>query len=339
MAARRSSRKSKKNQQKLISIIIGLIAVAAIGFFGIETGVIGANQTPDTALVSNISGEHIFSMHVIDVGQGDAILLEQDGKYALVDAGETMKPSARESRDAIFAYLDAHGVKKLEFMLLTHQDYDHIGSAKEVLNRYQTAVVYDNGIEHSSETYEKLIEYMLTQDISYTIVREGDAIVSPWKNVSIEVLSPPQELIMSGQTPDINENSIVLKITATNVSYILTGDAGTKAEKYILKTNADIDSDIIKAGHHGSSDASSSAFISAVTPDIVVISVGSENSYGHPHLEALSRYAKQASNIYRTDIDGDIIVSTNGEEYTVGTRHTHDPAKMLISGNGEKVSA
>ena len=322
--------------RKLVSILVGLFVVFAIGFFGVETGVIGGNS----ALVPLVDDENAFSLHVIDMGQGDALLLSKDGKYALIDAGETMSPSERESREAIFAYLDSLGVKKLEFLLLTHQDYDHIGSALDVLKRYDVGVVYDNGVEHTSKTYENLMTYLVEEDVNYKIVRDGDKVTSPWTGVMIEVVSPPQDLLYSGMKADVNENSIVLKVTYGSVSYLLTGDAEEKAEEYILSTKADIDADILKAGHHGSSSSSTKSFLAKVTPDVITISCGEDNDYGHPHIEPLENFAKftTAEKIFRTDIDGDIVVTTDGTEYSVAVRNSpHDAAKILISGNGVKV--
>ena len=322
--------------RKLVSILVGLFVVFAIGFFGVETGVIGGNS----ALVPLVDDENAFSLHVIDMGQGDALLLSKDGKYALIDAGETMSPSERESREAIFAYLDSLGVKKLEFLLLTHQDYDHIGSALDVLKRYDVGVVYDNGVEHTSKTYENLMAYLVEEDVNYKVVRDGDKVTSPWPEVMIEVVSPPQDLIYSGKKADVNENSIVLKVTYGSVSYLLTGDAEEKAEEYILSTKADIDADILKAGHHGSSSSSTKSFLAKVTPDVITISCGEDNDYGHPHIEAFENFAKftTAEKIFRTDIDGDIVVTTDGTEYSVSVRNSpHDAAKILISGNGVKV--
>ena len=322
--------------RKLVSILVGLFVVFAIGFFGVETGVIGGNS----ALVPLVDDENAFSLHVIDMGQGDALLLSKDGKYALIDAGETMSPSERESREAIFAYLDSLGVKKLEFLLLTHQDYDHIGSAIDVLKRYDVGVVYDNGVEHTSKTYENLMAYLVEEDVNYKVVRDGDKVTSPWPEVMIEVVSPPQDLIYSGKKADVNENSIVLKVTYGSVSYLLTGDAEEKAEEYILSTKADIDADILKAGHHGSSSSSTQSFLAKVTPDVITISCGEDNDYGHPHIEALENCAKftTAEKIFRTDIDGDIVVTTDGTEYSVAVRNSpHDASKILISGNGVKV--
>ena len=338
--SRKKRSSSKKNQTKIISFICGLIIIGAIVIFGgaelggLNTSVPLNTSTPSSSLIND---EGSLSMYVIDIGQGDAILLAKDGKYALIDAGESMSPGERESRTAIFTCLDSLGVKNIEFLLITHQDYDHIGSAKDVLSTYNVGIVYDNGVEHTSATYEKLMQYILDENINYKVVRDGDLVTSPWSEVKIDVLSPPQDLIMSGSSPDINENSIVLKITYNTVSYILTGDAEDKAESYILSTGADIDTDILKAGHHGSSSSSTDAFLEAVSPGIIVISVGAGNSYGHPHIETLTRYAKYCEFIYRTDLDGDVVITTDGSAYSVYTENEHFPDTILVSGDGVHV--
>ncbi|MDO5843821.1 MAG: ComEC/Rec2 family competence protein [Methanocorpusculum sp.] len=340
MARKRTSKKKQKQQKQIVLAVLFIILIAAVGIFGGgEISGLFGHKTNSTPLAPLVTDEHAFSMHVVDCGQGDAILLSKDGHFALVDAGETMSPSDREARDKILAYLESVNVSKLDFVLITHQDYDHIGSILDVLKKYPVATVYDNGVEHTSATYEKLMTYILDNGINYEIVREGDKINSTWEDVSIEVLSPPQDLIMSGSSPDINENSIVLKVTYGKVSYLLTGDAGKDAEEYILSTSANINSDVLKAGHHGSRTSSSADFMKAVTPNVVVISVGDGNSYGHPHIEAMNRFVKFTDLIYRTDIDGDIVVTTDGSVYSVNTRNEHVASRELFAGDGTKVSA
>ena len=335
--AKRSGKKrrsSASTQKKIISLVCGLLVIAGVVIFGGAELVGNGSSAPLAPLVTD---EHAFSMHVIDIGQGDAILLSKDGMFALIDAGETMSPSIRESRSAIFAYLDSLGVDKLEFLLITHQDYDHIGSVKDVLAAYYVESVYDNGVEHTSATYENLQKYISDENISYSIVREGDQIANPWPDVTIGVVSPPQDLIMTGSSPDINENSIVLNVTYGNVSFILTGDAGKKAEAYILSTGITIDAEILKAGHHGSSTSSTDAFLNAVSPNVIVMSLGADNDYGHPHIEALTLFAKYTNHIYRTDLDGDVVVTTDGSVYSVVTRNEHIAENILVSGDGIRV--
>ena len=162
MAAKKSGRtggqrrkKSQKMQKQIMGILVVIVAAACVLLFGSGA----TNSVPELAPL--ITDEHAFAMHVIDVGQGDAILLSKDNTYALIDAGETMSPSEREAREKLFAYLDSLGIKRLEFLLLTHQDYDHIGSALDVLKTYAVGVVYDKGVTHTSATYRKLLQSIL----------------------------------------------------------------------------------------------------------------------------------------------------------------------------------
>ena len=338
---------SKKNQKKLTSLAVGIIVVILVAIFG-GGGAAGlfdglgisipgfggsTHSGPSSTLITD---ESAFSMHVINIGQGDAILLSKDGKYAMVDAGKSTQKDDVDSSAAITGYLDSLGVKKLEFLLVTHQDYDHIGSAKTVLSEYKVGTFYDNGFEHTSATYEKLMQYIDDNNIAYKVVYARKTIDSPWDGVTINVLSPDKDL-----TSDVNENSIVLKITYGDVSYVLTGDATTATEDYILSTGADISADVLKVGHHGSYSSSSDAFLKKVNPGTYVMSVGGGNEYGHPHKDALKRLIKYSNILYRTDIDGTIVVSTDGKSYSVQTENglSNDAAREFVTGDGKKVSA
>ena len=332
MAAKKSGRtggqrrkKSQKMQKQIMGILVVIVAAACVLLFGSGA----TNSVPEPAPL--ITDEHAFAMHVIDVGQGDAILLSKDNTYALIDAGETMSPSEREAREKLFAYLDSLGIKRLEFLLLTHQDYDHIGSALVVLKTYDVGVVYDNGVTHTSATYENLMQYILDEDIPYQVVSAGDIIPSPWSEVTLEVLSPQKDnLIMSGSKPDINENSIVMKATYRNVSYLLTGDAEEKAEEAMIDAGMDLKAAVLKAGHHGSSSSSTQQFLNEVHPAVIVISVGAGNSYDHPHAEPMERFVAMTKHIYRTDMDGDVVVTTDGEVYSVVTRNPHVYENVIV---------
>jgi beta-lactamase superfamily II metal-dependent hydrolase len=312
MAAKKKSARKKSRGKLPLGVILVLLAVCLVFLSGYND-----NNVPDIS--SQVTGEQTFSMHVIDVGQGDAVLLSKDGKYALVDAGETMNPREREAREKLLTYLDGLNVTRLEFFLLTHQDYDHIGSAADVLKAYDVGVVYDNGVSHTSATYENLMTYILEENIPYRTVSAGDIIPSPWDEVRLDILSPPKDLILSGSDPDINENSVILQVTYGNVSYLLTGDAEKKAEQLLLNSGRASDIDILKAGHHASSTSSTQGFLNTVKPEVVVISVGAGNSYGHPHDGPMERFAAITPYIYRTDQNGSVVISTDGSVYSVVT--------------------
>lgn len=327
-------------QKSIISSLIILVLILVFGGLGINGGfesIFGSSGTYSVPSSIQIDDPSALSMHVINVGQADCILLSKDGKYALVDAGKSNQKDDIDSTAAITSYLNALGVKQLEFMLISHQDYDHIGSAKTVLSAYPAKAFYDNGFTHTSATYEKLMTYVDEENIPYKAVSAGDSISSPWKGVSIKVLSPPKEYL----TDDVNDNSVVIKVTYGSVSYLLTGDATTETEEYILSTGADVDADILKAGHHGSYSSSSASFLKAVTPTVSVISVGDDNAYGHPHKDALKRLNKNTKYLYRTDIDGTVVVSSDGKSYSVKTENNlpYNAASEFVTGDGEAVYA
>ncbi len=342
MAAKKSSRpgaRRRKSSKKLQKQIAGGVVVILAAVLLLLFGGGAADSTSVPQLSSLVTDEHALSMHVIDVGQADAILLSKDGKYALIDAGETMSPSEREAREKLMTYLASQNVTKLEFLLLTHQDYDHIGSAIDVLKKYPVGMVYDNGVVHTSATYEKLMQYILDENISYQVVGAGDRLASPWSDVTLEVLSPPKDLILAGSKPDVNENSVVVKATYGTVAYMLTGDAEKKAEEFMLSSGANLSAAILKAGHHGSSSSSTQKFLNAVGPKVVVISVGAGNEYGHPHTEPMERFVKLTPHIYRTDMDGDVVVTTDGATYSVATRNAHVYDNVIVPGQPTAAAA
>lgn len=295
---------------KSIYPLFAVVFIIAVVFCG---GCISSQSGSIQLSQNQITNDSVFSMHVINIGQGDSILLSKDGKYALVDAGKSTQKNDIDSTAAIKKYLNSVGVDSLEFLLVSHQDYDHIGSAKAILSTYPTGIYYDNGFDTGKKTYEDLLTYIDDNNIEYDVVSTGDYIDSPWSDVEMVVLSPEKNFI----NDDVNDNSVVLKITYGEVSYLLTGDASTTTEEYILSTGADIDVDILKVGHHGSKTASSKAFLKRVSPAVSVISVGEGNSYGHPHKEALNRLGGFTELIYRTDVDGTVVISSDGKTYSV----------------------
>lgn len=214
-------------------------------------------------------------------------------------------------------YLKKEGIKKLDFLLTTHQDYDHIGYAVSTMEKFKTDVFYDNGITHTSKTYENLLEYVLDENINYEVVKSGDTLNSNFVNVTLDVIHPRAMKIKDGNKEDINQNSIVVKLTYHNATMLLTGDAEEEAESYIIDYTNDIHADVLKVGHHGSRASSSGEFLKEVNPNYAVISVGEGNSYGHPVASTVERLKKYVgNNIYYT-YDGTVVFTTTGDNWVV----------------------
>jgi competence protein ComEC len=266
-----------------------------------------SEQTTPTTTQNTVtqSGQNL-TVHFLDVDQGDSILLEIDGKSMLVDAGES------DQGKVVKAYLQDQGISTLDYIVATHPHSDHIGGMNEILNNFQVEHFVDSGYPHTSKTYENMLKTIDQKNIPFQVAQAGQKIdFDP--AVDIEVLNPAKTY-----SEDLNENSVVLKVTYGTTSLLLMGDAGLETEERIIKAGYNVDSDILKVGHHASRSGSGASFISAVSPEVSVIEVGAGNDYGHPHAEILERLQK-ASKVYRTDLDGTVTVTTDGSTYTVTT--------------------
>jgi competence protein ComEC len=252
-----------------------------------------------------------LTISFIDVGQGDSILvILPNTKTLLIDGGE------RQSSGKVLSTLQEYGLSYIDVIVATHPHADHIGGLIDVINTVNVGQVLDSGQMHTTQTFEDLLDAIYNKQIPLRSVSEGESInLDP--TVRIDVLNPAASIpAADGESNEagFNDNSVVLKITYGNFSALLTGDMEERNEARLAFKNATIlDADVLKAGHHGSRTSSSLGFLNAVTPEVVIISLGVGNSYGHPHPEALDRIsAAGAQYLLRTDIDGTITFISDG---------------------------
>ncbi len=270
--------------------------------------VAGCTEAMKTEKIPVTAG-HDMRVHFIDVGQGDSILIESpNGKTMLVDGG--VKGVGQE----VVAYLKGLGVNKLDIVVATHPDADHIGGLIPVLNTVPIKQFYDSGKVHTSQTFEEMLTLIDEKSIPYHVPKTGDMLDFD-KDLLVKVLNADE------YAADNNDASIVLKITYGNVSFLLTGDAGVALEKEMLQY--DVRATVLKAGHHGSNTSSSMDFIQAVKPKVTILSYGQDNKYGHPHAEVMERLQAVGSKVYATAEAGTIIVSTDGVNYAVNNEEAY----------------
>ncbi len=251
---------------------------------------------------------NMLNVRYFDVGQGDSSLVECEGKYMLIDAGE----NGHEQQ--LINYLNSVGVQKLDYIIVTHQHSDHIGGIPEVLEEFEA----DNII------MPRLTEAQTPTNSTYTaflkaVQNSGAKVIASKVGASYTLGSATFETFgpVTNDAEDINNMSVVVKVTYGENTFLFTGDAETEEEKEVLDTGADLDCDVLHAGHHGSYSSSCKDFLNAVTPEICVISCGANNDYGHPHDAALKRIKKHTEEIYRTDICGSIVIQSDGQEIVV----------------------
>ena len=245
---------------------------------------------------------------MLDVGQGDAVLVRSKEKVVLIDTGDI------DERDRLMRALKEERIEKIDVLMITHPHADHLGGFAEVVKRYEIGQVYDCGKTTTTAVYRDYLKTIKNKKIPFKFVKQCD-VLDFGGGVWFEVVGPPK---LTGDDADLNNASIVGRLVYGEFTMMFTGDAETAAEKAILKKyDRQLSSAILKAPHHGSKTSSSAAFLKAVSPSAVLISVGADNEYGHPHQAVIKRYQKQGADIYRTDRDGTITVVSDGKSYTV----------------------
>ncbi len=289
----------------VIFILVGAIVALCLAWAG------GAFGPGAPAAAGNVS------VHFIDVGQGDSILVKAGGRNMLVDGGR------RVEGPKLASYLKSQGVTSIDVLVSTHPHADHIGGLLTILKEFPVKRVVDSGIPHTTRTYESYLTLIDELDIPYTAGEAGQTIeLDP--SVKVEVLAPPSPPIEGG----INENSVVLKVTHGNVSFLLMGDAGIPQERYLMASGYDLRSNVYKVPHHGSWYSASVPFITRVRPEVSVIEVG-PNIYGHPAPGTLAILEDAGSVVYRTDLNGNVVVTSDGRGFTVAPQYETPSGKQL----------
>lgn len=245
-----------------------------------------------------VAGDEELIAHFLDVGQGDANIIElPNGEIMLIDAG------IASYEDDIINYIEELGYEKIDYVVATHPHADHIGGMAEVIDAFSVGKIYMPKAVSTSKTYENLLMTIQNKGLS---IKSGKAGVQILKtdDLEIAIVAPHKDYYSN-----LNNYSIVLKITYGDVSFLYTGDA---EEESIEEITENIQADILKVGHHGSDTSTTKAFLDKVQPKYAVISVGNKNSYGHPANSTIKLLEEYTSNIYRTDFNGTIIISTDG---------------------------
>ncbi|MCX0404123.1 ComEC/Rec2 family competence protein [Clostridium perfringens] len=278
-------------KKKIISSIIGIIVVLLAGYFGIDL-------TQD----SKVPKDSELMISYMDVGQGDAAYIKINGNDILIDAGP------RSNSKELLEQLKAKNIDDFELVIATHPHEDHIGGMVDVFKEYEVKAFYSPKITHTTKTYENLVKAVKDEGLK-TKELKGGMVIDLGEGAKFEVFTPQKS-----EYEELNDYSPIMKLSFGDTSYLFTGDAEKLAEEEALaKYKTSLDSDVIKFGHHGSSSSSSNAFIEAVSPKYGIISCAKDNKYGHPHRETLDIIKKYNIKTFRTDTDGEIILTSDGK--------------------------
>ncbi len=256
--------------------------------------------TPAQPTRPTLSGEEELTVWYLDVGQADCALLCSHGEYMLIDGGNV------EDGSLVVSFLENQGVEELKAVVCSHAHEDHAGGLASVMAVFPVEKVYAPTTTYASKCYDDFMYYVNQQDLTVTIPASGDGFTLG--TAEITVLGPVKSY------PDTNNTSIVLRADCGNVGFLFTGDMELEAETDLLDSGANLSAQVLKVGHHGSSTSTGYRFLYEVDPTYAVISVGTDNTYGHPHEEVMSRLRDQGPVIFRTDEMGTVQAVCDGEQ-------------------------
>ncbi|MEK7104111.1 MAG: ComEC/Rec2 family competence protein [Patescibacteria group bacterium] len=247
-----------------------------------------------------------------DIGQGDSIFIEPPQKHQiLIDGGPSNKVAEKLGKRMPF------WDKTIDLVILTHPDYDHQRGLLDVLDNYKIKNIIWTGELSEGKTFEAWLLKLQKEGAKIILAKAGTKIITG--QVKIDILYPLE--LPKQDSQNNNETSIVSRMVFGQTAFIFTGDANREAEQEIILANKNITSDILKVSHHGSRSATSPEFLANVMPEVAIISVGANNSYGHPHQEVLSNLAEFGIKVMRTDLIGDITITSNGSNFNYSPKN------------------
>lgn len=305
-------KKRRKRRRRLYELIILVIVLLVI--FLQEFGYINLNdlnsindinfKKEDTLPVLETNGN--LKVFFIDVGQADSILISNNNENMLIDAGNN------EDGAKLVSYLQSLGINNFKYVVATHAHEDHIGGMDDIINNFSIENFYMPNVVTTTRTFEDVLDSLEAKQLAFQTPKIADYFYLGSARFEVLYIGNSEE--------DLNDTSIVLKMTYGSNSFLFMGDATSKIEEKLISKN--IKSDVLKVAHHGSQYSSTKAFLKKVAPSYAIIEVGKNNTYKHPKKITLTKLQELNTKIYRTDEDGTIIATTDGKNITFETQIT-----------------
>lgn len=300
MQSKQQNHKKKINLTLAGFFVVILVILSILNKFNILTY---DNILVELNLKEDKSTESEVSVHFIDVGQGDCILILSGEKSVLIDAGDVDEASK------VVAYLKAQNINKIDYIIATHPHSDHIGGLPEVIKAFEVGKIYmakvPDNITPTTVVYENLLKAIKNKYLKISSPDFGE--ILDLGDSRLELFPPKTEY------DNLNNCSIVSKLTHGKNTYLFTGDAEKEVEQDLIKSKIDLNSKVLKVGHHGSNTSSTKDFLKEVNPQICVICCGVDNSYNHPNAKIVKRLNDYTESIFRTDMLGTIVIESDGE--------------------------
>lgn len=313
--------------KKYLQIICGLILCCTMLLTGCGQS---GGQSSDTVANSKAEAKGQLIISMLDIGQGDAVLIQTGAKNILIDTGDDKyyeDGKKGKENTQLLTELQKLKIDHIDTLVMTHAHADHIGKADKVIAQYGVKELVYNGIPSTSKYFINALKAAKANGTQQVKVKAGD-VLDFGNGVSFEIVSPSQSLIdedtaaiKAKKKVDVNNESVVGRLTFGNFAMLFTGDAEGPVEKDMVASyGKKLKCQVLKAGHHGSKTSSTAEFLKLVQPESVLMSLGVNNQYGHPHEALLNRLQKQGiKNIYRTDANGTITIVSDGSSYSITT--------------------
>jgi len=300
-----------KGKKWLIALLITVLIFSNSFVLAADT-----NTNPVPAPSPSTTETQQLEVHFLDVGQADSTLIQlPNNQIILIDGGNS------SDAEFICKYIQDHKIKKIDYLIGTHPHEDHIGGLEAIIKTFDIGKIYMPKVAHTTETYKNLLLTIKDKKLSIQDPVVGTNIIDE-ADIKFKILAPN-----SSQYKDLNDYSIVTKLTYKKNSFLFTGDAEKVSEDEILAKKFVVKADVLKVGHHGSTSSTSPAFVKAVSPKYSIISVGKDNSYNHPDNIIINRL-KLYGEVFRTDLDGTVIITSDGEHLTIGKQIKAAPTEQ-----------
>ena len=293
----------RRKTKQIVSRVIGIVLLAVLSIFINQIIPDARKNTSNEA----IKPTDIMEVHFIDVGQGDAILVEAGNSTMLIDAGENNKGAL------VREYLVKQKITKLDYVIGTHPHSDHVGGLDTILDAFEVGKALLPNAAHTTKTFEEVLDALERHNLRITAPEVGATYYLG--SAKFTILAPVME-----SYEEINNYSIAIRLSFGDTAFLLAGDAENKSELEMLNTGLNMKADVLKLSHHGSSYSSSKKFLDAVNPKYSIISVGEANDYGHPHSKTLQSLLDRNIKLYRTDKQGTVVFTSNGQTISVNTQ-------------------
>ena len=264
------------------------------------------STTATTISQTNTNQKPLLEVYFLDVGQGDSEILRYGDKTMLIDAG------TNASTNTLLSDIRSLGINQFDLVVATHPHEDHIGGLDAVINNFSIGKLYMPKVTTTTKTFIDVLTAIKNK--GYTVTAPVLGSTFNLGDVQCTFLAPNSQ-----KYDDLNNYSIVIKVTYGSTSFLFTGDAQTLSEQEMLRNGFDLKADVLKVGHHGSDSSTSPQFLKVVSPKYGVIEVGKGNDYGHPHQITLDKLAAANVKVFRTDLNGAIIFKSDGSTITVST--------------------